>query len=295
MPIELRRQLPALWADLLTREILQMTVIEDLDRAHPDGIEAFGATVFLEDRFIDDVCVTPRPYFATEVYRRVLDNRSPLLSPARVRAANSTSGLNLAVLHFGLRQPALDRERSQRALQVGSAGFFFFHAGFRLNVLVQEVYGREQAAYMRAGGFRLVSDFAGQLTGGEADSDTQPHLFALDRQSVTPAAVSPLTFLFHRPDPRLGFTEAEQRVLVRALLNEPDLRIAQSLSVSIDTVKKTWRSIYARVAQHAPYLMPAAEGGGSGRALEKRRHVLDYVRTHLEEVRPFERRRRGPA
>jgi hypothetical protein len=42
-------------------------------------------------------------------------------------------------------------------------------------------------------------------------------------------------------------------VLIHALLNEPDVQIAEKLGVSLDAVKKTWRAIYDRVSVALPY------------------------------------------
>jgi hypothetical protein len=78
-------------------------------------------------------------------------------------------------------------------------------------------------------------------------------------------------------------------VLVRALLNESDAQIAKSLGVSLDGVKKTWRRTYERLALGAPFLVGALDRpvNMNHRSAEKRRHLLDYLRTHLEELRPF--------
>ena len=108
----------------------------------------------------------------------------------------------------------------------------------------------------------------------------------LKRDQVAPGAINPLSQLFNPPAPRLGFSRVERQLIERALLNETDSHIAESTGVSIDAVKKTWTNIYARVKREAPFLIPGDLPSSGMRGQEKRRHLLDYVRMHLEELRP---------
>ena len=77
--------------------------------------------------------------------------------------------------------------------------------------------------------------------------------------------------------PRIHFSAAERRLLERALLNEPDAAVA---------VLKTWRGIYERVNRRLLQLIPIGGIAGGSRGQEKRRHLLLYLRGHLEELRP---------
>jgi hypothetical protein len=54
----------------------------------------------------------------------------------------------------------------------------------------------------------------------------------------------------------------------------------------VNAIKKTWATAYARVGRAAPFLVPPESSSGL-RGQEKRRYLLDYVRTHLEELRPY--------
>jgi hypothetical protein len=286
-----RDQMVRLWTELLASRPGTFGVIEDSARPHPDAIEAFGFSVFVTDRFAEAICGCPRPYLAALIYEDMLGGRSPVLSQGEIRDANASDGLNLAVLHFGLRDPDMTKERTQRALQAGMAAFYFFHGGYKLKVLLQEVYGKQQADYVCAGGGRVFGDFDGSAGVGVAGAPAEhrPFLFVQSRKWVTPAAVSPLSSLFHTPKPQLGFSPTEQHVLVRALLNESDVEIAAALSVPLDAVKKAWRRIYERMATAIPYLLDRPEQAEltNHRGREKRRHLLEYLRHHLEELRPY--------
>ena len=286
----IRKKLVSVWTRLLASEAKTFCIVEDLKQDYPRGIEGFGLSVFVSDNFAAEVCASPKPYLAAQFYKLILAGEDDvLLAPERIAEANSTTGINVLVLHFGLRNHDLSDMRTAHALMAGSAGFFFFHSGYRIKMLINETYGPQSLDYMERGGFRLANDFHRESAPAfdSVPPEHHPYLFLLRREWVQPGAVNPLSQLFYPATPQLFFSAAERRVLERALLNESDAQIANNLAISIDRYKKTWRNVFARVNRVAPYLIPAAELEPSGaRGQEKRRHLLDYLRTHLEELRP---------
>jgi hypothetical protein len=142
---------------------------------------------------------------------------------------------------------------------LGTTAFYTLHAGYRIKTILNEVFSDEAAQYMRAGGFHR------QDTAGSAGApDPAPLLFALRREWVQRGVIDPLSALFYPTPPQIGF--------------------------SLDGVKKTWRRIYDRVSRRLPYLIAdERKSGSAGRSTEKRRHVLEHVRAHPEEVRPVRR------
>src|SRR4029434_3747884 len=80
-------------------------------------------------------------------------------------------------------------------------------------------------------------------------------------------------------------------LLQRALMGETCENLAKSLSISRWTVKKRWHAIYDRVLDVDKELLPPPVAYGSrasSRGAERRRHLLNYLRQHLEELRPYE-------
>jgi|SRR5665213_613462 len=64
------------------------------------------------------------------------------------------------------------------------------------------------------------------------------------------------------------------------------------LGTSLPAVKKIWVSIYRRVEECLPELVPdllPSDIPAAGRGREKRRHLLAYLREHPEELRPVSR------
>ena len=78
-------------------------------------------------------------------------------------------------------------------------------------------------------------------------------------------------------------------MLSSALTGATDEHLSRTLDISIPAIKKTWASIYRRVADHMPELVPDAfqsDAGGAPPGKEKRRELLGYLREHPEELRP---------
>jgi DNA-binding NarL/FixJ family response regulator len=105
-----------------------------------------------------------------------------------------------------------------------------------------------------------------------------------------PAALAALLF-FPRRAPMLGLSPAEQQLLLLALRNVSDADCAILLGLSPHTVKMRWRQVFERIGERRPELL--GPGGLPGpddglRGPEKRRHLLAYLRQHMEELRPRE-------
>jgi hypothetical protein len=289
-------RLNTLWSELLASDAGRIHVIEDPERAHDECIEAFAVVTFVSADFIADFDAAPRPYLSALIYERMLDGASPVLGAAEIKTANAGPGLHFVGLHFVTRNPALGDARTRQALQVANAAFFFFFSGYRIASITQEVYGHDQAAYMQAGGLRLRTDFASHFAAaGEAlPANARPYLFGLTKDEIVPGAVYPLSFLFQPLPPRFGFSSSAQHLLERALLNMTDAQVAHDLGVSVDAIKKTWRAIYQRVDEVAPRIFESFVHvvEHQHRSAERRRYLLEYLRTHLEELRPTVGRRR---
>jgi hypothetical protein len=99
--------------------------------------------------------------------------------------------------------------------------------------------------------------------------------------------------LFIYDPPQLQFRPGEQRLLLAALNGGTDEELASHLGVSRSAVKKTWSSVYERVAARAPNLIPEITSGdqfNGERGKEKKRRLRAYLRDHFQELRPVSRR-----
>jgi len=279
-------RLPTLWRALAL--FGTFSIVEDPIAPYPDSIQGFGASVFVADQFVDEFLAAGRNYLDAALYEAVMDGPSPVLSEAQVAEANSGEGLSLVVLNYGLRDHDVSNPSTQRVLQLATAAFYGLHAGYKIKTILNEVFNDAAAQYMKAGGFHLQETAGTSVAAG--GNGAQPLLFALRREWVKRGVIDPLSALFYPMAPQIGFSRAEQRVLVHALLNRSDAEVADELGLSVDGVKKTWRRIYDRVSRRLPYLIvDDRKSSDAGRSTEKRRHVLDHLRAHPEEVRPARR------
>jgi hypothetical protein len=90
----------------------------------------------------------------------------------------------------------------------------------------------------------------------------------------------------HHVLPQFAFAQREQELLELALEGADDVCIAKSLFLTLPAIKRRWSSIFAPVSAVRPDLSPM-DGDGT-RGIQKRQRILTYVRSHPEELRPFD-------
>jgi hypothetical protein len=289
-PSDLWARLPDVWRQWLSDGETHFTILEDVERPDLKRRVAFGVSVFVTDEFAAEAQTALPPSVAAQATLRSLEGRSPVLTRTAIGHANSGTGLNLLVLVIGWAADRLEDEEVRRVKARLMEAFLFMHGGYRLNLVMQEVYSIQEANRGVAIGARLITDY-GRFYGDEGlplpPPESRPYLLGIRREEVQEgSAMSPL-FLFSPP--RFAFRSGEQEMLFRALLGEADEDLARTLHVSPSTVHKRWQAAYERVAAVAPGLLPGAEASLNerSRGAEKRRHLLSYLRSHLEELRPI--------
>ena len=122
-------------------------------------------------------------------------------------------------------------------------------------------------------------------------SPRRPWLVGLTKEEAFAHPGSNIAGLFIYTVPRFHFCRSQRLLLKHALMGETCGKMATSLSISPWTVKKRWQAIYERVTDVDSELLPPLIAHGvhaSSRGAERRRHLLNYLRQHLEELRPFD-------
>lgn len=287
------------WLRLIGREAMRTAVYEetDGDRVKIVGV---GVGVFVNDAFVRELKSPPIFWFGPELATRVMRGASPVLSDKEVRRANSSGGLTVLVWESFSHSISGEQSALFR-LMVGA--YVETYRGFLLKEMItsqMESVERLQWA-VDAGGFcwdPIKACYVKSLKESAAEYVRKPHLVGLTRELEASRHGSWVGALFDYNAPRFGFSRAEQRLLLVALHPESgtDEELARALGVSLPTVKKTWLSVYNRVAECDPKLVPPweqPEGGASKRGKEKRRLLLAYLREHPEELRPRERSSKG--
>jgi DNA-binding CsgD family transcriptional regulator len=275
------------WLKLCGQEAFRAVVFEDMQDSQARMIGC-GVSAFVSDDFIAELKKPPFFWAAPELVRRVMSGNSPLLSDKQVRQANCDGGLNLLVWEGTTRTEDFSRPEVLHAI---FNAFAEQHRGFLLKELISHSVTVESLEGMiHSGGLFLSPDgsYVDNIAKPLCEVLAEPHYFGLTRDLARRRFGTWIGSLFAYQPPRLGLRRSEQRLLLTALCGGTDEDLADELGISISAVKKTWHSIYDRVVQRAPGLVPktSIEHGTTERGKEKKQRLLAYLRDHPEELRP---------
>jgi len=287
--------LPEMWRTLVANGRMQLFLIEN--RAKPLGsrIVAFGATVFVTDEFCYEARSTFPPYLGLRIAQHYLTHNLPILSPEQIARANARNGLNVMMCFGGWEQAGLSREEILAVREKQSEAFHLAHSGYRVKEFLADPIGEKELGWMLDAGAHLRRDYSDYFRKHGVpipESSQRPWLVGLTKEEALANPGSHLSSLFVNTLPRFHFNHSEQLLLHHALMGETCDDLATSLSISRWTVKKRWHSIYERVADIDRELLrpPVANApDATSRGAERRRHLLHYLRQHLEELRPSSR------
>jgi DNA-binding CsgD family transcriptional regulator len=291
LPLErrVRQALPVLLGRLLSSPACTLTLFE-VDGPAGARAVSFAGGLFVREPVIERYLEAPFPGLAAAVLQDLLDGRQPLLTLDEIRRANGSGGVTLVVLPIPYSQWRWDDPTFVELRKLAPQAFLRQVGGYRLRAIYYEVFTDEIADYLRAGGYRLLHDFATRAGSGPFGPDCRPRMLRLTPADLPPGAMSMATQMFDPPAPRLGLTPAEQRVVLRALDGTSDQAIAASLGLSPETVRSNWKSIYQRLASLVPGLVGATSAGeGATRGTERRRAAIQYLRQNMHELRPWSR------
>lgn len=284
------------WRQLLCSAAINNAVFERIDRKNAT-IVGVGFAVFVRDDFIREIKTPPLVWIGPELARRVAGGDSPVLTDDELRDANSGAGLN-EVVWEGTGTPEFAHTMDFYHHMVGS--YVEAHRGFLFKeVITAQAESVERLLWVvEAGGLYWNPAHRRYETTLSEPAETfaaRPHLVGITRELESVRPGSWIGTLFNYHPPRFGFSRGEQQLLLTALksFRGTDQELAGVLHLSVPTVKKMWGSIYRRVAERDPELVPdsmLAESGTHERGREKRRSLLAYIRDHPEELRLHSRK-----
>ncbi len=284
--------LSKLLRQLLADEVLNGVIVEYVfDDGAPPSMAAFGLSGFIQDEWANSYLASPLPHLALTALHSALPgaSRPVFLSFDEIARGNSAEGLTLVPL-FWLQQSYDPADPETHVLLAhGLQLFFQRHRGYRLARILKDVPAHLSSAHLDVG-FREHHSFnAGTpLSFCPEVSLEDDHFVYIVTKAEAEGAWPGRTIghLFAYQPPRCGFTRHEQQVLARAADGLTDTQIAQHLGITIAAVSLRWRSIYNRVAEHAPSVLRYEESQDGVRGQEKRRQVVSFVNEHPEELRP---------
>jgi hypothetical protein len=263
--------LPSLLEDLLRREVISLAIIET---AHSKLPRLLGGMSFGDPDYVREARASPSTLH-NFMFAAALSGKQPFLAPKQVAIENARGTLNL-MNFFGNFDP-IDLSDAELAnfYAVSNEGYRFFHFGYNYEVMWFEVFQPHHVVELQTQGMRI--DRRRLLS----DGDTATVL----RLTAEEALANPyrrFCTLFFPPKPCFHFSSREQILLEYALLGYSDGDATNTLHLSVDALKKRWRSIYRKVDTIAPEILSGAESGTA-----RRRTLLQHLRQHLEELRPY--------
>jgi hypothetical protein len=286
--------LPHMWHDLLSKGAMKLFLVEDRARPLGSRIVAFNAIVFVTDKFRSEARSTLPPYLSVQLTRQYLSGRLPVLNREQVARANTRDGLNVVMCFEGWAQDRIWPEQHLVIREKQNEAFHLALRGYRIKEFLADPIEWEMSQWMLHAGARLRRDYSSYFRKRGAlklKSSQRPWLVGLTKKEALAHPGSNIAGLFIYTPPRFHFNRSQRVLLQHALMGETCQNLATSLSVSPWTVKKRWHAIYDRVADVDRELLPSSIAysvDASCRGAERRRHLLNYLRQHLEELRPYE-------
>jgi len=266
------------WKQVIRGRFFHSGVFESSSFPRSDRMVGFGASVLVSSEFVDAELANPRPDINSRVMASIHAGRSVLATPHEVARANSGDGVNVLILCGTWRHQILSPPDLQEMENLSVSGFVEVHAGYRIRKILQEPAAEPERSFLRRSiEFRHVANFP------EAGRE----LFLMTRESVQDLPGSVGNVLFRFREPVLRLRNSDQQLLMAALRGATDQELASGLGFTLSAVKARWRSTIARVEETMPDLVRDVTHR-QGRGAQKRHRVLDYVRNHPEELRPFD-------
>jgi len=289
------------WLRLIGCDAKRTTVFQTVEGPRAP-ICFVGVSVFVNDDFMRELKAPPGFWIGPELVKRILSGNSPILPDSQFREANSRGGLNLIVWE-GCIRPGFETNNEIHGHVM--TAFIEEHSGFLLNELISpQIESTERLQWTIQTGAQLWNPVAGryQKTFKKHPKEIvgKPHVVgvrrSMEHERDDSWTTSWVGTLFDYQPPRFGFSRSEQRLLHAALAGESgtDNELAESLGVSLPTIKKMWLSIYRRVNDRQPEaIRDCVPVEAAERGKEKRRHLLVYLREHPEELRPVSQKLLG--
>lgn len=283
-----KEDLRAFWRQIFSESLPVSVVIEDRDRPVGKRIVAHGCTVFITDDFARQIAGDLPAYPGYQLVRHWKAGRRFFLNAREIAQANTQGGLNSFTLHHGW-ENGPGPEEEKRHLKLIDA-FFEFHKGWRLKSQLLEVYGLQEKKRAESTGCLLLRDYREKPPNPKPPAGRQPFLTGLFAEGKSQwkenyAAAQ----IFNYTPPRFQFSPREKEVLLLSLENLSDMEISKSLHLSLWAVKKRWQAVYARAGRRDASLVRPEPSGASRNGTDpwiRRRRLLEYLRYHLEELRP---------
>lgn len=287
------------WLSLLGRLAFTAVVFEELvERKRPRLVGA-GISAFVSDPFLRGIKKSPLIWIGPEIVRLTRLGRSPVLSDKEVIEANTRGGLNLIGWHGAT---SIEDAARPDVLNFVFGSFIELHRGFLIKELLGQADSPEVLQGIRnSGGYFYDPDactFVSSMPDTPDEVVNRPHLMGSTRKLALEGTWLSGSAIFAYQAPRFFFSRSEQRLLQAAMQGNTDTELSDQLGISGSSVRRSWLSIYDRVAARVPGVLGQhptedREKSSAVRGRGKKYRLLAYLREHPEELRPLSRKSKG--
>ena len=246
----------------------------------PRQVIAFGASLFVAPDFATHELERPQPGLNSRILASVASGRSVVLPKTQLSGSDASDGLDLVALTGTCLYEAMNPQQTTQAEMAMAISFAKLHVGYRLNRIFIETRNSRHRKYLESSGvWRVVAEFP---RSGSA-------FLVLTAKEAFSVSGSVAALLFQYREPVLHLRNSEKELLSKSMNGETDNELAARLNLSLPAIKKRWVSVFDRIAEVRPDLLPDAERRGlqESRGPQKRHRILAYLRSHPEELRPY--------
>ncbi len=267
-----------IWKSLIRRRVFASCVLECEGSDGRKRIVGFGSSVFVSAAFATRELDEMRPGLNARLFAAIAAGDKVMPEDAELSHGGGVDGLDLVVLGGNYLTAGVSPEEIRQAQMLLPSSFVDVYTGYHLSRILSETVSDAQREFHESSGvWRTVQRYPNQRA-----------LVILTHQDAFSVSGSLAANLFHYEKPTLDLRETEKELLAAALRGGTDDDLAQRLHLSQASIKKRWHSVFDRIAELRPDLLPDIGHKAICRGPQKRHHILTYVRLHPSELRPFD-------
>jgi hypothetical protein len=269
------RDLGPLWTELFAAGMPTAACVD------ADGnVWGFGLSVFVGEQFAQELKSGSDPALSDLLLGLWEDGRAPFLLGKELREENDGPGLTVLAIWTGIAHQDLSQEDRFYVTEAMSAAFETLHSGYRIRELLIMCHEANARAYCEFLGLTARVEYP--VCG--LPPNVTPTLMGIDHQEARTRVGARAAQMIHMSRARFELSDGERQLVLAALDGGRHEDLAHHLCISVGAVKKRWSSVYDKT--HSLYGELADIPDGEKRGREKKRILLDYMRRHMEELRP---------
>jgi hypothetical protein len=276
------------WQQLFEMKHASRSALVEMQCGGQVEIVGFGFASFVKKSFVDNELLNPVPGLNSRIIKSVVNGNSVIASYEEVRDANTRGDLQQVILDTSWKNGGLTPGQVDEVRVLLGQAYHELFSGYNFSRILWECVDQLDLWHIDGHrSFKIASRFeAYRIANPDTRWNPDRALGLVTTETMHDDPHSVAAGLFHHHcQPQFAFTQTEQELLEVALEGADDTAASKSLFVTVAAIKHRWAGIFVRVAAIRPDLCPPDANGARG--IQKRQRILAYVRTHPQELRPF--------